>query len=107
MNKEEARGKISSVLDRQQPDPSSLFISLRRKCIDLRYHLEHDAPDRVVTLICEYGYLQGLAAALYLQGEAPLANADIYQDFLTAWHVLIQDFIAEAERSRYGIDRHV
>lgn len=104
MNKEEAIEKISAVLDRKQPDPSILYITLKKKSMDLRYRLEHDAADQVVTLICEYGCLQGIAAALYLQGEAPLASAEVYEDFLKAWHVLIQDFIAEAERARYGID---
>ena len=103
MNKE-ALEKISSVLDRKQPYPSILYIALKSKSMDLRYRLEHDAADQVVSLICEYGYLQGIAAALYLQGEAPLASAEIYGDFLKAWHILIQDFITEAERTCYGID---
>lgn len=105
MTRDEAHARIEEIVEKAAGiDADVLTAAWIKNSRDLWFAVEHLAPDHALTLICEFGYLQGLSAALYLYGTGPLGSSETYEDFLKCWHIIIQDFIAEAERKHYGID---
>lgn len=107
MTRAEVLSQIDSIIDRQgSVNGSILSAAWTKKSRDLAHAVDYWPREKAVSLICEYGYLQGLTAALYLSGEGALASAETYEQFLELWFIVIQEYLAEGEKNN-GTDGHL
>lgn len=106
MTSKEAFEQIDEIIERQAAAGGSILSAAwTRKARDLEFYVKNWPTEKALLLICEYGYIQGLSAALYLSGEGVLASADTYEHFLGLWFIVMQEFIAEgAEQYKNGTD---